>query len=546
MRSGRARRMDLLRWPVLGAFLHWKHARTALQVPFLILAALVVWDGFTGPADAPRNVAGVVPWIQFRGFVALALLLAGNLFCMACPFMLPRRLAKKLFGGARAWPAWLPGKWLAVVLIILFFWAYEALDLWASPWLTAWLVLAYFVAAFAIDAFFRGAAFCKHVCPIGQFNFVNSLVSPLEVQVRDADVCAACETKDCITGRYEPLPSAPPARGGGAAPHQRGRLVQNGCELWLFQPKKTGNMDCTFCLDCVQACPHDNVGILARSPARELALDGERSGVGRFGLRRDLAAMALVLVFAAFANAAGMIAPVQEVNTAIAGLLGSDSQLLVNAVFFAVALLLLPAALAALAALASRALAGTPGTVPGIATRFIWGLVPVGFGMWVAHYAFHLLGSGLTIVPVLQAFVAGRGWPVLGTPAWNLAGVLPAGWLLPLELLALEAGLLVALVVLWRIARRVHDRAAAARGAFLPWALLAVLLGAGGAWILDQPMAMRGMEMPGMEMPGMEMPGAQVPGMEMPEREMPETVMPGMQMPGASATSAAPGERPDS
>ena len=41
----------------------------------------------------------------------------------------------------------------------------------------------------------------------------------------------------------------------------RGRLLQNGCELWLYQETKGGNMDCTFCLECVHACPHDNVGI---------------------------------------------------------------------------------------------------------------------------------------------------------------------------------------------------------------------------------------------------------------------------------------------
>ncbi len=177
--------VDLLRVPGLGRFLRWKHARTTLQVPFLLLAALVVFDGLTGPADAPRNAAGVLPWIHARGFVALALLVAGNLFCLACPFMLPRRLAKKLFPADRLWPAWLRGKWLAVALVVLFFWVYEAWDLWASPWLTAWLVVGYFLAAFVVDAFFRGAAFCKHVCPIGQFNFVNGLVSPAEVAVRD-------------------------------------------------------------------------------------------------------------------------------------------------------------------------------------------------------------------------------------------------------------------------------------------------------------------------------------------------------------------------
>ena len=112
--------------------------------------------------------------------------------------------------------------------------------------------------AFVIDGFFRGAAFCKYVCPIGQFNFVQSLVSPLEVKVRDPEVCASCRTKDCIRGR-DGIP---------------------GCELHLFQPRKAGNMDCTFCLDCVHACPHDNIGILAGPPGSDLWHDALRSGVG--------------------------------------------------------------------------------------------------------------------------------------------------------------------------------------------------------------------------------------------------------------------------
>ena len=44
-------------------------------------------------------------------------------------------------------------------------------------------------------------------------------------------------------------------------------VIQRGCELALFQPRKIGNLDCTFCLDCVQACPYDNVGIISRVPA---------------------------------------------------------------------------------------------------------------------------------------------------------------------------------------------------------------------------------------------------------------------------------------
>lgn len=217
----------------------------------LILAGLIVLDGFIGPSRAPDNLAGVLPWVHWRGFVVLGLLVFGNLFCMGCPFMLTRRPAKRLLPAQLSWPAWLPGKWLAIGLLILFFWAYEAFDLWESPWLTAWVALAYFAAAFLVDGFFKGAAFCKHVCPIGQFHFVNSLASPFEIKIRDGATCQSCLTKDCISGRREP---------------HNGRITQSGCELYLFQQRKAGNMDCTFCMECIQACPYDNVGIIARNP----------------------------------------------------------------------------------------------------------------------------------------------------------------------------------------------------------------------------------------------------------------------------------------
>ena len=193
---------DLLNLPVIGRFLRWKHARTSMQAVLLAVSALILYDGFWGPQLASKNLAGVLPWVHWRGFVVLALLIAGNLFCMACPFMLPRRLAKKLFPANRPWPKFIRSKWLAIGVLLVFFWAYEAFDLWASPWLTAWVALTYFVAAFAIDGIFQGAAFCKYVCPIGQFHFIHSMVSPLEVKVRQPAICGTCTTKDCIKGRF--------------------------------------------------------------------------------------------------------------------------------------------------------------------------------------------------------------------------------------------------------------------------------------------------------------------------------------------------------
>jgi polyferredoxin len=196
---------------------------------------------------------------------------------MACPFMLFRELGRRLGLRQRSWPQALRSKWFGVALLVLFFWAYEVFGLWDKPIWTAWLIINYFLVAFAVDALFRDASFCKYVCPIGQFQFVASLVSPLEVKVRETSVCSGCKTHDCL----------------------RGNERQHGCEMDLYLPRKSGNLDCTFCLDCVRACPHDNIGIIAVAPGMDVVRDPQRSSVGRFSRRLDIAALALVFVFAA-------------------------------------------------------------------------------------------------------------------------------------------------------------------------------------------------------------------------------------------------------
>jgi polyferredoxin len=485
------RAFDLLKVPLLGAFLRWRHARTVLQLGLLTVAAVVILDGLFGPPLAPKNMAGILPWVHWRGFVALSLLVAGNLFCMACPFMLPRRLAKKLLPAAAHWPKALRTKWLALGLLLLFLWAYEAFDLWASPWLTAWLALAYFAAAFVIDGFFRGAAFCKHVCPIGQFHFVNSLASPLEVAIREPEVCAGCRTRDCIVGRYE-QPRGLDQGKGALRPSQRGRLLQNGCELWLYQETKTGNMDCTFCMECIHACPHDNIGILGRRPAQEIWEDPQRAGVGRFSRRPDLAALAVFLTFAAFMNAFGMVSPVYALEAWMGRFLGTGSGPVVLGILFLAGTVVLPAILVVGAAGVSRFLSGSGRPLVREATAYGYALVPLGFGMWIAHYLFHFLIGGMALIPASQEYLADLGFPLGATPNWALGPVVPEAWLLPLELLFLELGFLVTLVVAHRIAVREVGPGPRAVRAFLPWAAVAVALSLAGVWLLMQPMEMRG------------------------------------------------------
>ena len=57
--DARSPRLDLLTWPVIGPFLKWRHARTAMQIPIFLLASLMIFDGLVGPQLAPKNLATV-------------------------------------------------------------------------------------------------------------------------------------------------------------------------------------------------------------------------------------------------------------------------------------------------------------------------------------------------------------------------------------------------------------------------------------------------------------------------------------------------------
>ena len=124
--------------------MRWRHSRTVLAAPLLLVSGVMIAHGLFGPTLAPKNLATVLSWVHFRGALVLVLLCAGNFFCMACPFMLVRNFARKFLHPRLTWPRALRNKWISVGLFVLILFCYELFDLWASPWWTAWLIVAYF------------------------------------------------------------------------------------------------------------------------------------------------------------------------------------------------------------------------------------------------------------------------------------------------------------------------------------------------------------------------------------------------------------------
>jgi cytochrome c oxidase assembly factor CtaG/polyferredoxin len=435
--------------------------RRAAQVVMLLLAIAVMADGFFGPRITSLNLAGTLPWIHWRALSLMALLAVGNLFCMACPFTFVRDVGRRVLPASWRWPRFLRTKWLAATLFLAYLWTYEAFSLWDSARATAWIIVGYFLTALIIDGLFRGASFCKYVCPIGQFHFVSSLISPREMRVRNPAVCKSCRTHDCIRG------------------NERAR----GCELYLFQPKKLGNLDCTLCMDCVKACPHDNVGLVRVLPASTIIADPYRSSIGRLSKRTDLAVLTLFIVFGAFVNAAGMVSPVMRWEHGWHALLGPYMMPAVVAGFIFAGVVLVPAVSVLFCACLNR-VTGSALKVADTARRFVFTLVPVGVAMWAAHLLYHFVTGWNAPWTAVQRIISS---------SFAVTAPFVPAWLTSAQILLLNAGLLLTLYVAWRVARQYAPRLRTAAAILMPWAALACALYGAGIWILFQPMQMRGM-----------------------------------------------------
>jgi polyferredoxin len=493
---------DALSIPVLGRILKHRRGRLVLQVPMLLGALLLVYDGLTGPQLPSRNLATVGAWVHYRGFVILALLLAGNLFCMACPFTLPRTLAKRWAIRGRRFPKVLRNKWSAIAGLFGLFLIYEWFDLWASPALTAWIIVVYFVASFVLELVFSESAFCKYVCPIGTFNFVYSTASPLQIAAKDRERCRTCVGKECLNGSYSESPVIlvdQIQNGTPIATHEHNKRGTLGCGTLLFVPTMQNSLDCTLCLDCVRACPHDNVKLAAR-PARQL--------LGEFPKRWDVTTLVVCLAFLGLLNAFGMVPPVYDLLDRLRTVI--DSTGLWLAVLFGVGGILLPMLLVIGAAWLTNKVARRKNSTNNLqpnahalrdtAAAFAPSFVPIGFGIWAAHYGFHFAIGALTIIPVFQNFLVDHGITILGAPNWSLSG-LTVEQFAPIQVLVLCAGYLASMLLSRRTAAHII-RAAAGKvskkdvskiqAAWIPWALILLGMLAFALWLASLPMEMRG------------------------------------------------------
>lgn len=231
-------------------------ARLALLAALLLLIGVSWGRGPLPGVSDPypliyTNAATLLFWVVwFMGLVLLAPL-TGRAWCSVCPLgYLSERTGRVGFNFQ--WPI----KWVQRFSVLAVFGAglvaVLLFDAHKSPHLTALTVGGALALAVLSGLWWRRAAFCGFLCPVGAVLNLYGRFSPLKVAPRDPDGCAACATRECVSRKSEwkrwDL--------GSLVIHKK--VYSKGCPVALDPPTMDASQ-CLTCMECVRNCPNGNM-----------------------------------------------------------------------------------------------------------------------------------------------------------------------------------------------------------------------------------------------------------------------------------------------
>ncbi len=421
--------LELERLPLVGRLLRSRLFPWVLHLLTLAGLLVVIVSGFLGTPVGSRSFAIVYVWIVWWGLLVFLLLpLGGRSWCAVCPLPLPgewlarRGLLRVGRGRPRTlgwrWPRPLRNIWLQNVLFLGVA-TFSALVL-TRPLLTAAALLAFLVVATITGLLFRGRVFCRYLCPVGGFIGLYALAAPLQLRVRDEQVCRQHREKQCLHGSEQGY----------------------GCPWGVYPGALRRNSECGLCTECLKTCSLGNVSLRLATPGQGFLAKA----------RLDEAFKAFIMLSAAMLYAAVLLGRWGWLKD-LAGRPFEPGFLVYAAVLWGGSLLVVPGLYLALAAV-GRWLGALRQRVSlrEYFTRSAYALVPLGLGAWLAFT--------LAFVPANISYALGALVDPLGQ-GWDLGGLRGMPWmpLLPsavpyLQVGSLLLGLLGSLVVAAEVARR--------------------------------------------------------------------------------------------
>lgn len=404
-------RIELTRIPFIKNTLKSRYPQLAVFIVMLVGYIFAILAGFIGTPVGSHNFSIVFVWIAWWAILILiAVPFFGRGWCAVCPIPLPGEWLQR---GAVLSPPDKRPKWLNLRVPKMFrnIWmqniSFLLLALFSSvllttPNITGIVLAAMLFAAIGLSAIFERRAFCRYLCPVGGFIGLYSQTAPIELRIKDKQVCVKCEGKPCYNGSD----------------------AGYGCPWDVFPGGMTKNTFCGLCMECIRTCPHDNIAINLRPFSADLA---------KPSTRMDEAFKAFIMLGSAIIYAGVLLGPWGSFKDAAYNV-GSGAWFIYATVFLATIFIVLPG-LFTLGIMTTKGRQSLKQRFMSLSTA----LIPLGLMFWVAFSLSFVLTNASYILAALS--------DPLGL-GWNLFGTANAAWqpmlttiLAPAQTLALVVGL---------------------------------------------------------------------------------------------------------
>lgn len=441
-----------LRW-----FVGLRSFQFLLILPNMLVFQVIFLAGFFGTPVGNKNLAIVLIWIIWWFFlIAVMVPFASRIWCTVCPMpffgdWVQRRALVKVRPGKRTgvknrlyglhikWPKSLTNIWIQNIgfLTLCTF----SVPLVTRPIVTACVLGGMTVAATILALFFRMRSFCMYLCPVSGFLGLYSMTSTLELRSKDLNVCSECKTKSCRVGN------------------------ENGwaCPWFIYMGKLDRNNYCGLCMECVKACPSDNIALNLRPFATDTQIKGYDEAWKGFIMISLAMAYSLILL-----GPSGTVkdwANVSEVQDWVgfglyALILWSSSLLILPAIFFGCAFL-------------SRKLAKAEDvSLKEVFLGYSYLLTPLGLLAWIAFSVPLMFVNGSYIISVISDPL-GWGWDLFGTAHFEWTPLWPE-YLVYAQMGLLALGLFYTLKKSYYIGERLFNSSRMALRAWIPMGVFSV------------------------------------------------------------------------
>ncbi len=405
-------RIELTRTPFIKNALKSRYPQLAVFIVMLIGYIFAILAGLIGTPVGSHNFSIVFVWIAWWAILILvAVPFFGRGWCAVCPIPLPGEWLQRgaVLSPPDKRPKWLNLRvpkmfrniWLQNISFLLL--ALFSSVLLTTPNITGIVLAAMLFAAIGLSTVFERRAFCRYLCPVGGFIGLYSQTAPIELRIKDKQVCVTCEGKPCYNGSS----------------------AGYGCPWDVFPGGLTKNTYCGLCMECIRTCPHDNIAVNLRPFSADLA---------KPSTRMDEAFKAFIMLGSAIIYAGVLLGPWGAFKDAAYNV-GSNSWFIYAIVFLAIIFVILPG-------LFTLGILNKKNTLP-LKQRFAslsTALIPLGLMFWVAFSLSFVLTNASYILAALSDPV-GLGWNLFGTAnaAWQpmLTSILA-----PAQTLALVGGLI--------------------------------------------------------------------------------------------------------